>query len=165
MSACQLVTPDERPDLLDASAAIVDRVWPQFMLHDPGASRYRADLHRLFPDYQFGLQARATERLIAVAKSLPLAWDGDPQALPGEGWDWALALGFRDRGQGLTPCTQCALSIAIGPAYQGKGPSAQGVRAMRAIGAAHGLRALVAPVWPTLSALPSVARRDRPRAR
>jgi GNAT superfamily N-acetyltransferase len=161
MSAYQLVTPNERPDLLDAADEIAYRVWPQFMLDDPVADRHWGDLYRLFPDYQFGLQEVGTERLVAVGNSLPLAWDGDPDTLPAEGWDWALAQGFRDLHRGLNPRTQCALSITIDPAYQGKGISAQVVRTMKAIGSAHGLRALIAPVRPTHKARYPLTPMDR----
>jgi GNAT superfamily N-acetyltransferase len=145
-----LITLEERPDLEDAFAGVIGDAWPEFMLHDAVANRYWADLSRAFPAFQFGLVERATGRAVAAGNCLPLAWAGDLAALPDEGWDWALAQGFRDLDAGRRPNLLCALSISISPPAQGKGLSAQLVSAMKALGRRQRLEALVAPVRPTL---------------
>jgi hypothetical protein len=120
------------------------------MLHDRVANQYWDDLHMVFPACQFGLIEQSTERAVAAGNCLPLAWDRDLADLPEQGWDWALAQGFRDHAAGRKPDLLCALSISISPAERSKGLSAQMVSAMKAIGQRQGLAALIAPVRPTL---------------
>ncbi|NLX11988.1 MAG: GNAT family N-acetyltransferase [Chloroflexi bacterium] len=148
--AYTVVTMAERPDLIGPADGLVPTVWAEFMLHDAVANRYWDDLYTVFPAYQFVLLDPTTGEIAAVANSLPLAWDGDPADLPDAGWDWALAQGFEDHHAGRAPRTQCALSISIMRPYQGTGVSTQVVQAMKAIGQAHGLRSLIAPVRPNL---------------
>ena len=139
----------ERPDLIDAADAAIDPVWPEFMLNDPVADRFWLRLWRDFPAYQFVLLESSTQAIMAIGNSLPLVWRDDPLNLPGRGWDWALEQGFDDLDAGRAPTTQCALSITVTQAYQGHGLSAAVVQAMKAIGQAHGLDALIAPVRPS----------------
>jgi len=145
----KVVSFKDRPDLLEAADAITPTVWPEFMLNDPVANRYWFRLYEVFPEYQFTLLEKGTDDIIAVGNSLPLVWEKDWHDLPDDGWDWALAQGFKDREAGRSPTTQCALSITIARPYQGKGISAHVVSMMRSIGEAHGLNALIAPVRPS----------------
>ncbi len=145
----RIVTAKDYPDWGEAAEeALMDLAWPAFMLHDPVAGRYWGRLYQDYAEYQFGLFDG--ERLVAVGNSLPLFWQGEWQDLSDEGWDWEIEKGFKDREAGRTPNILGALGITIDPEYQGKGMSARLVAAMKEIGKAHGLTALIAPVRPSL---------------
>jgi GNAT superfamily N-acetyltransferase len=144
------ITPVDRPDYRNLIADVADTIFPEFMYHDAVANQHWDDLFNRFPAYQFALLDPDTGHVMGRANSLPLAWDGDPADLPEEGVDWALKQSVADHRAGRTPCTQCAILIAIDPAYQGRGLSPRFVEFMRSIGAAHGLKRLIAPVRPSL---------------
>ncbi len=143
-----IVTAQERPEWGLTGDELINRAWPELVLHDPVASRYWDRLYQDFAEYQFALFDG--EQIIAVANSLPLFWHGDWQDLPDEGWDWEIEKGFLDREAGQRPNILGALGITIDPKYQGKGLSGRAVEAMKDIGRAHGLTALIAPVRPNL---------------
>ncbi len=143
-----IVTARERPEWYEAGQALMDRAWPEIMMHDPVAGRYWDRLYQDFPEYQFALFDG--DRLVAVGNSLPLVWQGEFQDLPGEGWDWEIEKGFLDLQAGRRANILGALGITIDPDLQGKGLSARMVMAMKAIGRANGLSALIAPVRPNL---------------
>lgn len=145
-----IVTGDERPDLLEKGDAVFGLVWPEFMSHGVTANKYWARLYTDFAEFQFVLLKPGTEDIVAVGNSLPLYWDGEK--LPDEGWDWAMTTGFEQRASGISPNIQCALSITIFPEYLGRGISSLVVEAMIAIGNEHGLNRLIAPVRPNLKA-------------
>jgi GNAT superfamily N-acetyltransferase len=145
-----VVTAKDWDDLPAVDEQLAGRVWPAFMLHDAVSNRLWSRLYTVFPEYQFALLEIATDRAMAVVNSLPLTWDGEPEDLPDDGWDWALETGFLDQAEERAPRTQCALSIAVAPEFQGKGLSAHALKAMKSIGQAHGLNSLVAPVRPSL---------------
>jgi GNAT superfamily N-acetyltransferase len=144
------ITPVDRSDYRDLIADVADTIFPEFMHHDPVVNQHWDDLYTCFPEYQFALLDPDTGQVMGRANSLPLAWDGDPADLPGEGVDWALMQCVADHQAGRTPRTQCAILIAIDPAYQGRGLSARFLKTMRSIGAAYGLKRLIAPVRPSL---------------
>jgi hypothetical protein len=145
-----LVTGKEGPDLADIASEVMILSWPEFMLHDPVANQHWGNLYHRFPEFQFALVQPGTEDVVAVGASIPLAWDGHPRDLPDEGWDWALAQGFKDDAAGRTPKVQCALAITIPKPHRGKGLSAYAVRTMKAIGEANGLDRLLVPARPIL---------------
>ncbi len=126
------------------------RCWDRFMLEDPLASRYWGRLFSDFPDCQFALFEG--DRLLAIGNCLPLDPECDTQALPGEGWDWALEKGFLDLEAGRAPRLLCALAVSILPEARGRGLSARMIRAMGEIGVRRGLPALIAPVRPSRKA-------------
>ena len=145
----RLVHPKDRPDYDGLVVGIASASWPEFMLHDPVADRHWDDLFGRFADYQFSLLAPGEDVVVGMGNSVPLAWSGDLEDLPEEGWDWAFAQAVADHAAGRTPILQCALQIALPPASQGQGVSRLMVQAMRAIGAAHGFSQLIAPVRPS----------------
>jgi GNAT superfamily N-acetyltransferase len=120
------------------------------MLHDPLADRYWSDLYRKFPRFQFAMVEESTGTVVGQGNSVPLAWEGNLDDLPEEGWDWAFEKAMLDHDADRTPRIQCAIQIVIAPEYQGRGLSGQMVQAMLSIGAAHGLGRLIAPVRPSL---------------
>ena len=120
------------------------------MLNDPIANRYWDDLYERFPAFQFALIEAGTDIAVAIANSVPLAWEGDMADLPEEGWDWALRQAVDDHAASRTPHVQCALQIALLPEYRGKALSTLMVQAMKTIGKEHGFDRLIAPVRASL---------------
>ncbi|MFQ6042065.1 MAG: GNAT family N-acetyltransferase [Candidatus Poribacteria bacterium] len=146
----RIITGKDCPELLDISDEVVVSSWPEFMLKNPVANEYWADLYQTFPEFQFAMLEISTNNVIAVGNSIPLAWDGNYGDLPDNGWEWALARGFKDCAVSRAPNIQCALSLTIPQNYRGRGISAQALQAMKTIGKAYGFDAMMAPVRPNL---------------
>jgi hypothetical protein len=146
-SAYRIITALDRADLKDRQTEISTPAWPEFMLHDP-VSRGWSELYEHFPEFQFALEDPAGG-LVAVGNSLPLAFDGGPEELPDEGWDWAFQRGLEDHAARRRPGVVCALQVVVALGHQGKGISAQAVSAMKSIGCARGLPRLIVPARPT----------------
>src|SRR3954468_2675101 len=91
----KLATAAERPDLIPQSNHINSAVWPRFMMEDPVADRYWGRLYDDFADYQGLLYDADTDRMIAQANTIPLAWDKGPDVLPA-GWDDVFETAIRD---------------------------------------------------------------------
>ncbi len=140
----------ERPNFADRRDDINPKSWPQFMLHDPVASRYWARLFTDFAAFQFVL-CDTQDTIVAMGNSVPLVWSGTVEDLP-NGWDAELEGGFLDLEAGRAPNTLGALSITIDPAHQGQGLSRIMLQHMHGMAAMHGLHDLIAPVRPTLKA-------------
>jgi GNAT superfamily N-acetyltransferase len=143
-----LVTTLDRPDLIKAGDDIIESVWPEFMLNDAVANRLFFKLYQDFPQYQFWLLDE--EEIVGIGNSIPLSWNKELEALPEEGWDWALEKGFRDVKKKRPTDLLCGLSITINPKYQGKGISARMIRSMADIGRKNHFKRLVIPVRPSL---------------
>lgn len=145
-----VVTAVGRPlEFMRACDAVSTLEWPQFMLHDPVSHRYWHELYERFPEYQFALTAPDGD-MIAIGRSIPLAWSDSLDTLPDEGWDWVLQKGVEDHVADRKPTIQSALEVVIPRKHRSKGIAALAVQEMRAIGQAHGLTTLIAPVRPTL---------------
>lgn len=145
-----VINAEGRFDLVEKTSAVTCLEWPRFMLNDPVANKFWENLYRKFPQYQFILADPRTEEILASCNSAPLAWDGDFKDLPEEGWDWALRKAFDDLAGDETPTIQCALSVTIPQKYRRQGLSAHAIRAMKDIGRKHDLKALIAPVRPSM---------------
>lgn len=126
--------------------------WPEFMYKDKVAAECWPALEQRFGDYQFAITDGTTGAIVAQVNSLPLAWDRPFEELPETGWDWALQQGVDDERAGRPARIQCALQIAIGPEYRGKGISSHALEIMKQIGREKGLPFLVAPVRPNRKA-------------
>ncbi len=148
----KLLTYAEQPPPEDDVRVIVDNGWPRFMLFDPLADKYWTRLHTYFPQCQFALYDEAGQ-VIAVCNSIPVVWDGSPDTLPPEGWDWAMESGVQGYENGTTPNTLCAISITVARSHVGKGVSPHAVRGLRQVARQNGLTALIAPVRPSLKSL------------
>lgn len=157
----QPMTPASHGNYRELVAPLAEACWPEFMLHDPIADRYWADLFERFPEYQFGLLDAETGRAAAMGNSLALHWDADTADLPERGWDWAFEQAVADHTQGLTPRTQCAIQIAIHPDYRSMGLSTRMVQIMRSIGIEKGFKRLIAPVRPNQKSQYPLASIDR----
>jgi GNAT superfamily N-acetyltransferase len=137
----------ERPDLHAAIEAFGSAVWPEFMLHDRTADRLWARMAESFPAYQLAL-LDGHERLVAVARSAPLAWDGSLADLPA-GWDAQFERSVAGFDDDVAPDTLGAIMIVSDPEQQGRGLGSVMVAALQACARASGFRALIACVRPT----------------
>lgn len=151
-SRYQVVTLAARPQLQDALLAVQATAWPEFMRHEAVSLRYWLQLLQEWPQFQFMLLDETTGEVAAAGHSIPVPWSDDIRQLPDTGWDWALQTGMNQTAIGPKH-KQCALSIAIAPAYRGAGLSQRMVEAMKQIGRAEGFSQLIAPVRPSLKKL------------
>ena len=147
-SRFQFIKPDDLPDYRDRAGDLSEVSWPEFMLHDSIAIEYWHELFDRFSEYQFALLDTETNRMAAMANSLPFHWDADLSELPEKGWDWVFLKAVEDHKNGVDPNIQSAIQIAIHPDYRNQGLSTEMISAMRGIGRSRGYRYLVAPVRP-----------------
>jgi GNAT superfamily N-acetyltransferase len=120
----------------------------QYIHHDAICGRHWPALIRQFAEFQPVLCDRRG-RVLAGGYTIPFAWDGRRASLP-MGVDGVLVRGIRDRQRGRRPTALSALLAVVDPRLQGRGLSRVVIRAMATLARRHGLRALVAPVRPTL---------------
>ena len=147
-SRFQFIKPGDLSDYRDRAGDLSEVSWPEFMLHDSIAIEYWHELFDRFSEYQFALLDTETNRMAAMANSLPFHWDADLSELPEKGWDWVFLKGVEDHKNGVDPNIQSAIQIAIHPDYRNQGLSTEMISAMRGIGRSRGYRYLVAPVRP-----------------
>ena len=139
----------ERPDLAERAEALEPEVWPEYNLHSDVVGAYWGCLREAFSDFQFVIvDEAAADELVAEGHSIPCGWDGTIEGLPA-GIDAAIEGGVRFPGMGKRPTALCALAIEIRPSRQGAGLSSRMLQTMAALGAAHGLADLIAPVRPS----------------
>ena len=139
----------ERPDLAERAEALEPEVWPEYNLHSDVVGAYWGCLREAFSDFQFVVvDEAAADELVAEGHSIPCGWDGTIEGLPA-GIDAAIEGGVRFPGMGKRPTALCALAIEIRPSRQGAGLSSRMLQTMAALGAAHGLADLIAPVRPS----------------
>lgn len=152
-------TLEQRPDLIEAADALASS-WEPFMLNDAVSNQHFDKLYDWFPDFQLAI-CDASDRVIGKANSVPIAWDGIPETLPDEGWDWALANGVETQSAGRTHTAVSAIEINVLPEMRGKGLSGRILDLMKANTRAHGFTQLVAPVRPNLKHLYPLTPMDR----
>ncbi|MBI5668370.1 MAG: GNAT family N-acetyltransferase [Chloroflexi bacterium] len=146
------ITYAQQPPPEEDVVRIVDEGWPRFMLFDPLADKYWTRMHAYFPQFQFALYDDS-RKVIAVCNSIPVVWDGNPDTLPPEGWDWAMDSGITGYEAGATPNTLCAISITIARSHIGQGISPYAVEGLRQAARENGLGYLIAPVRPSLKSM------------
>ena len=142
----------DEPDLLTISDKIVEKLWPEFMLHDEVANQYWERLFIDFPEYQFILIDNANDEIIATANSIPINWTKPLNQLPDKGWDWALELGMNQFECKTSPNIQCALSITVSKQYVGKGISTLVISEMASVGKSKGFKNQLPLSDPTIKA-------------
>jgi GNAT superfamily N-acetyltransferase len=141
----KLVRYADRTDLRAVRWATLARpTFPEYMHHSEVGNRYWGRLYDEFPDFQLGLLDG--DALVAELHSVPVAWDGSDEDLL-YGWEEAFPRAFES---GREPDVLCALAISVRPDRQGEQLSSRMLNAMRDQAAAFDLRALIAPVRPTL---------------
>ncbi|GGN76610.1 hypothetical protein GCM10010112_48920 [Actinoplanes lobatus] len=129
-----------RAELWDRIPALFDGVLPEYNLHGDVMAGYWKRLFAEFGDCQLALVDGESDEVLAVARSIPVAWD---PALPGI--DAAIVEGFSGR-----PATAlCALGIEVAPAHRGRRHAFTMLTALRHLAASAGLGTLVAPLRPT----------------
>lgn len=139
----RVFTVAERPELVDPAWAATRDAFPEYNNHGDVLNEYWGRLTEERPEFQFHL-VDDDDTILARARSLPLRWDGTVADLPA-GIDGAIARGFDEDGADAL----CAMVIMIPREQQGRGVSAEALRAMADIGRAHGLASLIAPVRPS----------------
>lgn len=147
-SRFHLIQPDDLADYRSQAGDIAEASWPEFMLHDPIADEHWHELFDRFNNYQFALLDTESNRMAAMANSVPFHWEQELSELPEGGWDWVFLKAIEDHENGIAPNIQSAIQINIHPDYQGQGLSPMMVKAMRDIAEAKGFKHLVAPVRP-----------------
>ncbi len=146
-SEYRVVTGSENPELVRATSKRIGGEWPEFMLHDPVADNLTY-CYDYLPGFQFVLVNQTDDTAVAIANSIPVAWDDAVENLPDDGWDWAIRNGVESHQKGLRTDLLCALQIVIFGEYRGRGISRTAVEAMRTIGRSRGLAEMIAPVRP-----------------
>ena len=135
-----------RPDLEDQLWDLT-RSWPPFMLADPIADLYYADLDRWSEHVLVGVDAGT---VIARGFSVSFAMGHDHRpTLPVDGWDGIVRWSYLDRLADRAPTHVSALEIAIAPEKRGAGLSSRMVKAMMANVDRLGFQQLLAPVRPS----------------
>jgi hypothetical protein len=146
-----LVTHTERPDLGDhAQGEDFLSQWPAFMFHDPVADEHYPVMYERCPEFQFYIVDDGGS-LLGNGNSIPVAWDGSPEDLPG-GWDEALIRGTLGAKDGTRPTALCALQATVSSLHGGRGLGPALTNAMRVLARDAGLDSLIAPVRPSLKA-------------
>jgi hypothetical protein len=134
-----------RPDLAVRVGEIADP-WPEF-IHHANCNRLWHVMRERFPQFQLVLFDADSERMLGRGQTMPVRWDGTTAGLPG-GVDDAV-----EQGAALADGeadTLCAIVAVLDPAARGRRLSSLVIDAMRSAAAAAGLKALIAPVRPTL---------------
>lgn len=147
-SPYRVITGAEQPDLVNQANKRIGAEWPEFMLHDPVSDGF-TDLYAKLPEYQFVLVDRQTDEVVSLGNSIPLCFDGTPEDLPDDGWDWAMTQGLDDLAHGRRCNLQSAIQVVVFGDRRGRGISGHSVQAMKEIGRRHGLRSMIAPVRPS----------------
>jgi hypothetical protein len=142
-----LVTYAERPDLDSAIDAHNVGIWQPFMLEDEVANRVFPVAFEAFPEFQLILLDPAGS-IVAVANSMPLAWDGTDEGLPA-GWDDQVEWSVSDHVGGQPTNTLGAMLIVVRPELRGAGHAGTMLEAFRAPARSAGFGAVIACVRPT----------------
>ncbi len=143
----RLVRIADDPALWGPADRMCHTSWPEFMHHDPVATRF---WHRLRDDwsaFQLVLADRDGE-IAAAAQAAPLQWDGTDDGLP-EGWDAQFELSVADLEAERAPNALGAIQICVANGRRGEGLSGLMVEAMRQAALAAGLDTVIACVRPT----------------
>jgi len=132
-------------NFVDAADVVSVPSWPEFMMNDTVANANWYPMHAKYPEFQFALIEKDSEKWIAVGNSIPVHFEDALETLPDAGWDWAVLSGMAaEKPANIL----CALAIQILPDYRGGGLSSVLIRVMREIGQFNGLDKLIAPVRP-----------------
>lgn len=143
----KFVTLAERPGLEEAFWPQKARIWPEYMFHDRYSDRLWHYTFESFPEYQLYL-LNESEEPVAVAQSMPVAWDGTMDDLP-LGWYDILVRATSGYDAGRRPNTLSPLEIAIQPEYRGHGVSYRLIHALRNLAVSRAFHAMLVAVRPS----------------
>jgi GNAT superfamily N-acetyltransferase len=138
-------TAEERPELWGQSHSVFRSVWPEYNHHGDFAGQYFGALIPRFAPLQILVYDVERDCLLARARTIPFAWNGSLDDLPG-GID---ALGLRAIDANETPTALSALAAEVAPDHQRRGLSRVLLQAMTRVADQAGLSLLVAPVRPS----------------
>jgi len=144
------ILPGDRTDYRDLISDVSEAVWPEFMFHDPVAAEHWDGLFGRFSDFQFALLHRESDKIAAIANSVPLLWEHSVNDLPDEGWDWALKRSASDYVEGRMPNVLCGLQISISPGFQGRDLSRVVFAEMIDLARSRSLSTVIVPVRPSI---------------
>ncbi|GAB2716000.1 N-acetyltransferase [Streptomyces bullii] len=136
---------EERPDL-ESAMLTMESSWPAYIRPDPVLVHWIFERHAR---HQL-VVLDESEAVVARAASAPLHWDGDPDGLPGTGWDEALRQCMTDTYDGRPLNALCALEIAVVPGHQLRNLSGRTLEALKDHARSQGFDDLLAPVRPSL---------------
>nr|WP_086939862.1 hypothetical protein [Thaumasiovibrio occultus] len=143
----QVVTLDQREDLVEQVAHLDNRSWPTFLQFSDAQSW--SEFYETLSDSVLILLE--DEKVIAAGFTVPVQWDQNPATLP-ETIEAVLQQGIAVKKDGLTPNTLIPIGALVDASVQGKGLSSQVLIEMKALAHRLGLRSLVVPVRPTKKA-------------
>jgi GNAT superfamily N-acetyltransferase len=135
------------PDLVGEAERVLAGNWPLFTLHGEGGARLWPRITADFAEHQV-VMVGDDGRAMAVAYSVPFAWDGTDGDLP-TGWDDVLQRAVADLDAGRAPTAASALSVTIDAPHRGKGLSTPMITAVKRAAAERGLAPFIVPVRPT----------------
>jgi hypothetical protein len=136
-----------QPNLVRTFTRLHTIAWPPF-LRDDAVNVLWPRLYTDFPEYQLALRDDAG-RVVAVGNTIPFVWNGNTRDLPERIVD-VITRGMEARERGTKPTALSALAAIVDPRRRATGLSTRVIVAMRDLAKAAGLRALVAPVRPSL---------------
>ena len=149
----ELVTIRARPDLrAQVFDGAFNRLWPEFMLHDPVANLYFEAPHvERHLDTAFAVIDTADPgTAIGRAFAVPFVFgEHGRDELPDSGWDGVIRWAHEDVALGRRPNAVSALEITLRPELRGQGASRVVLDAMRRQAGVLGYRQVFAPVRPT----------------
>jgi GNAT superfamily N-acetyltransferase len=138
----------EGSHLRKAARAIEQAAWNEsgYLNYTRAHYDHYSDLLNRYPEYQLCLVDEETGYPVAVANSVPFAFN-DLKSLPPEGWDWVVE---------TAACTDSdsanmlgALAISVPAVHRLKGYGRLLIQALVDLAKAKGLRGVVAPVRPS----------------
>ncbi|ELX8380029.1 transferase [Providencia vermicola] len=142
----------QRPDLIEQSDELLDKLWPQFMCETAVCDEYWEKLYEE-PMNQFQFLAVAdiqgTEKVVGVIKSVLFQWpDHNLTKLVDLGWDDIFNFAIENKNGEDRYIS--ALSVTVEPEYRGYQIPALLINALKKAAVAYGAKAVVVPVRPTL---------------
>jgi hypothetical protein len=137
----------DRPDLVGEAERVLIENWPRFTLYSEVSTRLWPRITAELAEHQMVMAGR-DGRALAVAYSVPFAWDGTDADLPA-GWDDVLQRAVADLDAGRAPTAASALSVTVDAPHRGSGRSPAMIAAVKAAAAARGLSPFLVPVRPT----------------
>ena len=143
----EAVTASLRPDLEEEARVAFHPVWPEFIFHDPVSRDYIDRVGDYFKEYDLLLLDQA--EVVAGGWGVALSWDGTIAGLPA-GYDGALVAAVGGYEREVEPDTLVVMAAAVRADRHGRGLAGQILTTLRERAASAGLRAVLAPVCPTL---------------
>jgi hypothetical protein len=154
-----VVSLEQRPELLAPLRELLAVGWPEFMQHDPTAERHEARLAGELGAFQL-LLVDEQDDLAAAGVSIPFVWDGTVDGLPA-GWDAVVERGIGDWERGRRPTALSALSVTVAPDRLGQGLSRLVIQALKRTATEAGLEGMVVPVRPAAKSAYPLTPMDR----